>query len=97
MTVTMRAELFEQMPTADQWHPVALSEVEDGDVVSLDLAALSERRRESVRRVDWTEVYADAHAVAVAEDLGGAVRLNFYDLTHPTVVGVPEMQVLRLR
>ncbi|MBL6280158.1 hypothetical protein JMF97_28750 [Micromonospora fiedleri] len=97
MTTTMRAELFEQIPTADEWKPVALSEVEDGDVVSFDLAALSERRRESVPRVDWSEVYADAHAVAVKEDLGESVRLCFYDLTHPTVVGVPEMQVLRLR
>ncbi|RIW42888.1 hypothetical protein D3H59_21930 [Micromonospora endophytica] len=97
MAATMRAELFEQIPTADQWKPVALSEVEDGDVVSFDLAALGERRRDSVPRVDWTEVYADAHAVAVVQDLGGNVRLNFYDLSHPTVVGVPEMQVLRLR
>ncbi|MFE9690866.1 hypothetical protein [Micromonospora sp. NPDC005806] len=97
MTVTMRAELVEQMPTGDQWEPVALSEVEDGDVVSFDVAALSERRHESVPRVDWTRVMEEAAAVACKQDLGGSVRLDFYDLACPTVVGVPEMEVLRLR
>ncbi|NLU77776.1 hypothetical protein HCA58_05070 [Micromonospora sp. HNM0581] len=97
MTVAMRDEMFEQIPTADQWQPAALSEVEDGDVVSFDLAALTERRHERAPRVDWTEVYAEAHAVAVKEDLGESVRLFFYDWSHPTVVGVPDMQVLRLR
>jgi len=87
---------METEPTADQWEVVALSEVEDGDVVTFDLDALAERRHESAPRVDWSRVMEDAHAVAVKEEFAGSVRLNFYDLTNATVVGVPEMELLRL-
>ncbi|MFU8873221.1 hypothetical protein [Micromonospora sp. SL4-19] len=92
----MSIELIEAEPTAGQWEVIALSEVEDGDVLSFDLAALTERRHESVPRVDWTRVMEEAAAVAVKEELGEMVRLDFYDLAYPTVVGVPEMQALRL-
>ncbi|NES14573.1 MULTISPECIES: hypothetical protein [Micromonospora] len=92
----MSIELLETEPTADQWEVVALSEVEDGDVLSFDLAALAERRHESVPRVDWTRVMEEAAAVESMDELGESVRVDFYDLAYPTVVGVPEMQVLRL-
>ncbi len=87
---------METEPTSDQWEVVALSEVEAGDVVSFDLGALTERRHESVPRVDWSRVMEEAAAVAVKDDLGEMVRLDLYDLAYPTVVGVPDMQVLRL-
>lgn len=38
--------------------------------MSFDLAALCERRHESAPRVDWTQVYVEAVAVAAREDLG---------------------------
>ncbi|MBM0227980.1 hypothetical protein [Micromonospora sp. ATA51] len=97
MSVTVRAELIEQVPPAELWQVVPLSDVEEGDVVSFDLAALAERRRESVPRVDWTEVFAQALAVRVIEELGGWRQLHTYDLTCSTVGGLPEMEVLRLR
>ncbi|WP_319461239.1 hypothetical protein [Micromonospora sp. RTP1Z1] len=92
----MTVELIEAEPSAEQWEVVALSEVEDGDVVSFDLAALTERRHERAPRVDWTRVMEEAAAVAWKADLGGSVRLDFYDLACETVVGLPEMEVLRL-
>ncbi|MFD0786409.1 hypothetical protein ACFQZ8_21120 [Micromonospora azadirachtae] len=92
----MSIELIETEATAEQWEVIALSRVEDGDVLSFDLAALAERRHESVPRVDWTRVMEEAAAVAGKDELGESVRVDFYDLAYPTVVGVPEMQVLRL-
>ncbi|MEV0430417.1 hypothetical protein ACGFIY_29615 [Micromonospora chersina] len=92
----MSIELIEAEPTADQWEVIALSEVEEGDVLSFDLEALTERRHERAPRVDWTRVMEEAAAVAVREELGESVRLHFYDLAHETVVGLPEMEVLRL-
>ncbi|MBC9004114.1 hypothetical protein [Micromonospora aurantiaca (nom. illeg.)] len=94
--MTVGIELMETEATAEQWEVVTLSDVEEGDVLSFDLAALAERRHESAPRVDWSRVMEEAAAVAGTDDLGEMVRVDFYDLACPTVVGVPEMELLRL-